>query len=164
MGKVLRQKLGIRFPGFRISCSQPNLLEIIETLKLSLSIKNDTKHVLHPGHYQKGELTRQFDPNMEEWGRLTKTWPPAFGQACYLNDQILLFLTNFGKALSERLLTVSKTFWKAKRTILAKLFPDMHPSKYLLWLWESHFLKSCSRWLDIVSYFEYLGELFKTLN
>ena len=39
MGKVLRQKLGIRFPGFRISCSQPNLLEIIETLKLSLSIK-----------------------------------------------------------------------------------------------------------------------------
>ena len=32
------------------------------------------------------------------------------------------------------LLTVSETFWKAKRTILAKLFPDMHPSKYLLWL------------------------------
>lgn len=43
MGKVLRQKLGIRFPGFRISCSQPNLLEIIETLKLSLSIKKNYK-------------------------------------------------------------------------------------------------------------------------
>ena len=35
--------------------------------------KNHTKHVFHSGHYQKGGLRRQFDPNMEEWGRLTKT-------------------------------------------------------------------------------------------
>ena len=62
MGKVLRQKLGIRFPGFRISCSQPNLLEIIETLKLSLSIKKLYKTCFAPWALPEGWVEEAIRP------------------------------------------------------------------------------------------------------
>ena len=62
MGKVLRQKLGIRFPGFRISCSQPNLLEIIETLKLSLSIKKLYKTCFAPWALPEGLVDGAIRP------------------------------------------------------------------------------------------------------
>ena len=62
MGKVLRQKLGIRFPGFRISCSQPNLLEIIETLKLSLSIKKLYKTCFAPWALREGWVEEAIRP------------------------------------------------------------------------------------------------------